>query len=123
LVAIALNNSLLLSEVRRLNALLQRDNQVLQEQVGRSNQGKRYVASSESMRSVMGQLRKAAQTDVTVLIQGETGSGKEGIARLIHELSPRCANPFVTVDLGALQDSLVESELFGHVKGAFTGVV
>jgi formate hydrogenlyase transcriptional activator len=75
------------------------------------------------MRAVMEQARRVAATDTTVLIRGETGTGKEGLARAIHEFSPRLAAPFVAVNLGALPESLVESELFGHEKGAFTGAV
>lgn len=81
------------------------------------------IGSSEAMRNVVRLIRKAAPGDSTVLITGETGVGKEVVARAIHRLSRRSERPFVTVDCGALVESLFESELFGHVKGAFSGAV
>jgi DNA-binding NtrC family response regulator len=81
------------------------------------------IGRSEGMRNVGRLIRKAAPTDSTVLITGETGVGKEVVARAIHRLSRRSEKPFVTVDCGTLVESLFESELFGHVKGAFSGAV
>ncbi|NOZ01533.1 MAG: AAA domain-containing protein [Deltaproteobacteria bacterium] len=69
----------------------------------------------------MDQVRTVAESDATVLIRGETGTGKEGLARMVHAWSPRLERPFVVVNLGALPDTLIESELFGYEKGAFTG--
>ncbi len=79
------------------------------------------VGKSESMQQVFQVIRDVAPTNTTVLIQGETGTGKEVVARAIHYTSPRRDMPFVPVSCGALPDSLLESELFGHVRGAFTG--
>jgi DNA-binding NtrC family response regulator len=81
------------------------------------------VGRSEAMTRVLRLIRKAAPTDSTVLNTGETGAGKEVVARAIHRLSARSARPFVTVDCGTLVESLFESELFGHTKGAFSGAV
>jgi transcriptional regulator with GAF, ATPase, and Fis domain len=79
------------------------------------------LAQSTAMRTVLGTLRELEASDVTVLIQGETGTGKELVARAIHTFSRRERGPFVAVNLGAISDHLRESELFGHVRGAFTG--
>ena len=76
---------------------------------------------SEAVRQVLVQVEQMAPVSSTVLIEGESGTGKELVARAIHRLSPRRANPFIAVNVGALPDTLLESELFGHEKGAFTG--
>ena len=79
------------------------------------------VARSDSMRKVLDLARRAAKVDSTVLIYGESGSGKEGIARLLHEQSHRASGPFIAVNCGAITETLLESELFGHAKGSFSG--
>ncbi len=81
------------------------------------------VAASESMRDIMAMLPQVATTDTSLLIQGETGTGKEVLARTVHDLSPRRGKPFVAVNCAALPDTLLESELFGYKTGAFTGAV
>ena len=81
------------------------------------------VGASRPMRDMLDMVARVAGTRSTVLIQGETGTGKELIARAIHAASPRAQRPFVPVDCGALAEGVLESELFGHVKGAFTGAV
>ncbi len=81
------------------------------------------VGTSERMQEVYRKIRKVAPTDVSVLITGETGTGKELIAREMHQRSDRIGKPFVVVNCGAIPENLLESELFGHVRGAFTGAV
>jgi transcriptional regulator with GAF, ATPase, and Fis domain len=79
------------------------------------------VGRSLAMREIFSVVERVAQTEVTVLIEGETGTGKDMVARTIHELSKRAEGPFIVVDCGAVAASLIESELFGHEKGAYTG--
>lgn len=83
----------------------------------------RIIGHSKPMRALLQQVRLVADSDSTILLQGESGTGKELIARAIHQHSSRHAQPFVTVDCGAVSESLLESELFGYVKGAFTGAL
>ena len=89
LLAIALNNSLAVEEVRRLNLLLDRENTVLKREILLSSGGQRYIAESPIMREVMRQVELVAASDATVLVHGETGTGKEGLARASHDLGPR----------------------------------
>jgi two-component system response regulator HydG len=99
--------------LRRANAELSRR---LDEKFGFEG----VIGNSESMRELVNRLSRIAPTDATVLIQGETGTGKELIAQAIHQNSPRKSRPFVALNCGALSEHILESELFGHVKGAFT---
>jgi transcriptional regulator with PAS, ATPase and Fis domain len=81
------------------------------------------VGASLEMRQLYAVLERVAPTDSTLLVQGETGTGKDVVARSVHATSPRAAGPFVPVDCGAIPENLFESELFGHVRGAFTGAI
>ena len=81
------------------------------------------VGRSPRMREVFGLLKKVAPMDVSVIVTGETGTGKELVARALHDESPRRKGPFVVLDCGSIPENLIESELFGHEKGAFTGAI
>ena len=93
------------------------------EQDERSREFDQIVGNSTALESVLAEVERVAPTDSTVLVLGETGTGKELIARAIHNLSPRCGRPFVKLNCAAIPFDLLESELFGHEKGAFTGAV
>ncbi len=121
LVAIALHNSLMVEEVQRLNRLLGKENALLKEEIRQIKRDSRYLAESQAMKEIVERIRLAGPSTTTVLIRGETGTGKEGLARMVHEFSPRFNAPFVPVNLGSIPEGLIESELFGHEKGAFTG--
>jgi DNA-binding NtrC family response regulator len=108
-----------LSELDRLRRKLQAENSYLQEEIGAEMRN--VVGSSRALRAVLDQVERVARSDATVLINGETGTGKELIARAVHDSSPRRERPLVKLNCAAISAGLVESELFGHVKGAFTG--
>lgn len=99
------------------------ENLVLREEIDRSSMFEEIVGSSEPLRRVLSQVAKVAPTDSTVLILGETGTGKELIARAIHKRSNRSGRAFIRVNCAAIPSSLIASELFGHEKGAFTGAM
>jgi len=97
------------------------ENEVLRRQLAISDEGRRAIGQSEAMRKVLERVHVVAGTDTTVLIDGESGVGKTLIAREIHQASQRCRGPFVPVSCAALPKDLIETELFGHEAGAFTG--
>ncbi len=102
---------------------LERENVSLKAQLGDRYGLETFVGQSVGLQEVYRLIQKVAPTDTTVLIQGESGTGKELVARAIHALSARKGQPFVPVDCAAIPETLIESELFGHVKGAFTGAL
>jgi formate hydrogenlyase transcriptional activator len=107
----------------RAEERMRNENLVLREQIERDSMYEDIVGSSEPLRKVLSQISKVAASDSTVLILGETGTGKELIARAIHKRSRRSERAFIAVNCGAIPGSLISSELFGHEKGAFTGAV
>jgi DNA-binding NtrC family response regulator len=100
---------------------LEHEHRMLLERVGRDYGLGSMIGAGAPMRQVFEQVQKVAETDLTVLVRGESGTGKELVAQAIHEKSPRAHRPFVAVNCAAINRELVESELFGHEKGAFTG--
>src|SRR4029453_14061022 len=100
---------------------LARENRLLLERVEREYGFENLIGSGAAMRRVFAAIQKVAETDLTVLVRGESGTGKELVAQALHQRSPRRDRPFVAVNCAAISPELVESELFGHEKGAFTG--
>ena len=121
--AIAIKNAQLFMEVAQLKNRLEAENLYLREEVKSQHNFEEIIGESPSIMSVLRQIEQVAPTDSTVLIRGDTGTGKELIARAIHNLSPRRARSLVKVNCGAIPANLVESELFGHEKGSFTGAL
>jgi DNA-binding NtrC family response regulator len=107
----------------RLLERRERELDLLRERIGRHAAAKHFVAGSQAMQDALELAARVAPLDTTVLVYGESGTGKEFVVRLIHEQSPRAGAPFVSVNCAALTETLLESELFGHVRGAFTGAV
>jgi DNA-binding NtrC family response regulator len=107
----------------RLVAKRERELNLLRERVARHAASKHFIAGSAAMQDVLELAARVAPLDTTVLVYGESGTGKEFIVRMMHDQSPRAAGPFVSINCAALTETLLESELFGHVRGAFTGAV
>jgi DNA-binding NtrC family response regulator len=107
----------------RLLAKRERELDVLRDRVSRHAAARHFIADTKAMRDVLELAARVAPLDTTVLVYGESGTGKEFIVRMIHDQSTRAAGPFVSVNCAALTETLLESELFGHARGAFTGAV
>ena len=121
-LAIAMSNALKHQEVLRLKDMLADDNQYLHNQL-REISGTEIVGADFGLKGVLEQVRQVAQIDSPVLLLGETGTGKDVIANALHSFSSRKDGPFIRVNCGAIPDSVIDSELFGHEKGAFTGAI
>jgi PAS domain S-box-containing protein len=111
------------AEIRSLRDQLYRENLALRDEVDRTSMFEEIVGASTALKTVLSRIAKVAPTDSTVFITGETGTGKELIARAVHKRSQRTQRAFVSVNCAALVPTLISSELFGHEKGAFTGAV
>ncbi len=122
-IALAVENALAYREIRELKEQLSKEKLYLEDEVRTEMNFAQIIGSSASLRRALKRVETVAPTDSTVLIYGETGTGKELIARGIHDLSPRRAKPFVKLNCAAIPTGLLESELFGHEKGAFTGAI
>lgn len=121
--AIAIKNAQLFEEVERLKNRFQAENLYLREELELQHNFEEIIGDSALMKALLRQVEQVAPTDSTVLILGETGTGKELIARALHHLSSRKTRPLVRVNCAAIPANLVESELFGHERGAFTGAL
>ena len=122
-VAIAINNAMTFRQIGDLRDRLKLEKQYLEEEINLENRFEDIVGESTSLRQVLKDIETVAPTHATVLIEGETGTGKELLARAIHRLSPRKDRTFVKLNCAAIPAGLLESELFGHEKGAFTGAI
>ncbi len=122
-VAMAVSNAVAFRQIADLRDKLNQEREYLQEEINLENRFEDIVGESTGLRQVLKQIETVAPTDATVLIQGETGTGKELLARAIHRLSPRHDRTFIKLNCAAIPAGLLESELFGHEKGAFTGAI
>jgi formate hydrogenlyase transcriptional activator len=122
-VAMAVNNALAFKQIAELRDKLNQEREYLKEEISLEHNFDDIVGESAGLRNVLREIKTVAPTNATVLIQGETGTGKELLARAIHNLSPRAERTFIKLNCAAIPAGLLESELFGHEKGAFTGAI
>jgi len=122
-VALAVENMVAYEEIAQLKARLEQENLYLQEEIKTQHNFEEIIGRGQAIKKVLKAIETVAPTDASVLILGETGTGKELVARAIHEVSPRKDKALVTVNCAALPSGLIESELFGHERGAFTGAL
>lgn len=121
-LALVLNNALQYREVKKLQEMLAEDNQYLRQELRQATGGE-IIGQNSGLKLVMEMVRQVAPVESPILLNGETGTGKELIANAIHYSSTRRNGPFIAVNCGAIPETLVDTELFGHEKGAFTGAV
>jgi PAS domain S-box-containing protein len=122
-VALAVNNAVAMRQIAEVRDRLNQEKQYLEAEINLENRYEDIVGESKGLRKVLKEIETVAPTNATVLIQGETGTGKELLARAIHRLSPRTERTFIKLNCAAIPAGLIESELFGHEKGAFTGAI
>jgi formate hydrogenlyase transcriptional activator len=122
-VAVAVENALAFDCIEKLKEKLTQEKIYLEEEIRTEHNFEEIVGESAALRRVLKEVETVAPTDSTVLVRGETGTGKELIARALHDLSPRRARTFVKINCASIPTGLLESELFGHEKGAFTGAI
>jgi formate hydrogenlyase transcriptional activator len=122
-VAVAVENALAFQQIEELKKKLTQEKVYLEEEIRTDHNFEEIIGNSDALRRVLKEVETVAPTDSTVLIRGETGTGKELVARAIHHLNRRRERTFVTLNCAAIPTGLLESELFGHEKGAFTGAI
>jgi formate hydrogenlyase transcriptional activator len=122
-VAIALENALAYKRIEELNSRLAEEKVYLEDEIRTDNRFEEIIGQGPALKAILKQVETVAPTDSTVLIYGETGTGKELLARAIHDLSPRRQATFVKLNCAAIPTGLLESEMFGHERGAFTGAI
>ena len=122
-IAAAVDNALAFKQIAELRDRLREEKEYLEEELNTEHQFDDIIGESTGLRQVLKQVETVAPTEATVLIEGETGTGKELVARAVHRISARSHRPFIKLNCAAIPSGLLESELFGHEKGAFTGAI